>query len=130
MAKAGWRMPPAADRDVAIVAALPSLTALLRHRAAVQPDDRAYVALSDRGQEDSTVTFAELDRRAKALARQIAHRAFAKLRRGKQGEACGRIEYAARPIKAADKDPRPPRRRRLREAEAYQQSRGSGGSGA
>jgi acyl-CoA synthetase (AMP-forming)/AMP-acid ligase II len=76
MAKAGWRMPPAADRDLAIVAALPSLTALLRHRAAVQPDDRAYVALSDRGQEDSTVTFAELDRRAAALASQIASRAF------------------------------------------------------
>jgi len=69
-------MPPAADRGLAIIAALPSLTALLRHRAAVQPDDRAYVALSDRGQEDSTVTFAELDRRAMALARQIAHRAF------------------------------------------------------
>src|SRR5947199_4020218 len=69
-------MPPAADPDLAIVAALPSLTALLRQRAAVQPDDPAYVALSDRGQEDSTVTFGELDRRAMALARQIAHRAF------------------------------------------------------
>src|SRR5256885_2063065 len=76
MAKAGWRMPPAADRDLAIVAALPSLTALLRHRAAMQPEDRAYVALSDRGQEDSTVTFAELDDRAMALARQIARRAL------------------------------------------------------
>jgi acyl-CoA synthetase (AMP-forming)/AMP-acid ligase II len=68
-------MRPAVDRDLAIIAALPSLIALLRHRAAVQPDDRAYIALSDRGQEDSTITFAALDRRATALARQIAHRA-------------------------------------------------------
>jgi acyl-CoA synthetase (AMP-forming)/AMP-acid ligase II len=68
-------MRPAADPDLSAIAALPSLTALLRHRAAVQPDDRAYVALSDRGHEDRTITFAELDRRAAALARQIAGRA-------------------------------------------------------
>jgi acyl-CoA synthetase (AMP-forming)/AMP-acid ligase II len=70
-------MPPAADRDLAVVTTLPSLSALLRHRAAVQPDDRAYVALSDRGQEDATITFAELDRRAAALADQLAKRAAA-----------------------------------------------------
>jgi acyl-CoA synthetase (AMP-forming)/AMP-acid ligase II len=70
-------MRPAADPDLSTIAALPSLTALLRHRAAVQPYDRAYVALSDRGHEDRTITFAELDRRAAALARQIAGRAAA-----------------------------------------------------
>ena len=55
-------MPDPADRDPALIAALPSLTALLRHRAATRPDDRAYVALSDRGGEGSAITFAELDR--------------------------------------------------------------------
>src|SRR5437764_11886546 len=75
MAKAGWRMPPAADRDLAVAAALPSLTALLRHRATVQPGDRAYVALSDRGHEDAAITFAELDRRAAALASRLAEHA-------------------------------------------------------
>jgi acyl-CoA synthetase (AMP-forming)/AMP-acid ligase II len=64
-------MPPAADPDFSVIAALASLTALLRHRAAVQPDDRAYVGLSDRGHEDSTIAFAELDRRAAALARRL-----------------------------------------------------------
>jgi acyl-CoA synthetase (AMP-forming)/AMP-acid ligase II len=68
-------MPDPADRDVALTAALPSLTALLRHRAAAQPDDRAYVALSDRGGEEGTITFAELDRRAATLAARIANRA-------------------------------------------------------
>jgi acyl-CoA synthetase (AMP-forming)/AMP-acid ligase II len=68
-------MPPAADRDLAVVTTLPSLSAVLRHRAAVQPDDRAYVALSDRGQEDATITFAELDRRAAALAIRLAKHA-------------------------------------------------------
>ena len=68
-------MPPADDRDLGVVAALPSLSALLRHRAAAQADDRAYVALSDRGQEDATITFAELDRRAAALAGRLAEQA-------------------------------------------------------
>ena len=68
-------MPLVADPDLSVVAALPSLSALLRHRAAVQPDDRAYVALSDRGREDAVITFAELDRRAVALARRLADRA-------------------------------------------------------
>src|SRR5438477_5786283 len=68
-------MPLVADPYLSVVAALPSLSALLRHRAAVQPDDRAYVALSDRGREDAVITFAELDRRAVALARRLADRA-------------------------------------------------------
>src|SRR5436305_1406289 len=72
MRKTEYRMPDPADRDPALIAALPSLTALLRHRAATRPDDRAYVALSDRGGEGSAITFAELDRRAAALAARIA----------------------------------------------------------
>src|SRR5881227_4048803 len=68
-------MPLVADPYLSVVAALPSLSALLRHRAAVQPDDRAYVALSDRGREDAVITFEELDRRAVALARRLADRA-------------------------------------------------------
>jgi len=68
-------MPAPADRDVALIAALPSLTALLRHRAVAQPDDRAYVALSDRGGEERTITFGELERRAATLAARIAKRA-------------------------------------------------------
>src|SRR5947207_240744 len=72
MRKAEYRMPDPADRDPALIAALPSLTALLRHRAGTPPDDRAYVALSDRGGEGSAITFAELDRRAAALAARIA----------------------------------------------------------
>ncbi len=68
-------MPPAADSDLSVLAALPSLSALLRHRAAAQPNDRAYIALSDRGREDATITFAELDHRAAALASRLAKHA-------------------------------------------------------
>jgi acyl-CoA synthetase (AMP-forming)/AMP-acid ligase II len=68
-------MPAAADRDRVSLADQPSLAAVLRHRAAVQPDDRAYVALSERGAEDAAITFAELDRRAAALAHRLASRA-------------------------------------------------------
>ena len=68
-------MPPAADRDLAVVTTLHSLSALLRHRAAVQPDDRAYVALSDRGQEevigDEIITLAITANRWRSVA--IAH---------------------------------------------------------
>src|SRR5829696_6710580 len=49
-----------------------SLAELLRHRAAVQPDERAYVALSDRGGEEASITFAGLARRSAALAQRIA----------------------------------------------------------
>ncbi len=48
-----------------------SLVALLRRRAQEQGRDRAYVALADRGGEEATITFAELDRRARALAGRI-----------------------------------------------------------
>jgi len=67
-------MPPAADRDLAF-RALPSLTALLRYRAAAQPDDRAYVVLSERGQPDAAVSFAGLYGRAAALAAELGKRA-------------------------------------------------------
>jgi acyl-CoA synthetase (AMP-forming)/AMP-acid ligase II len=49
-----------------------SLADLLRHRAAAQPDERAYVALSDRGGEEASITFAALAARAAALATAIA----------------------------------------------------------
>ena len=52
-----------------------SLADLLHRRAAVQPHDRAYVVLSDRGREEAAITFSELERRAAALARRIAARA-------------------------------------------------------
>ena len=68
-------MPAAADRDRVSLTDLPALAAVLRHRAAAQPDDRAYVALSERGAEEAAITFAELDRRAAALAHQLAARA-------------------------------------------------------
>lgn len=64
-------MPQPAERETAALDALPSLAALLRYRATVQPSDRAYVALSDRGLEVSSITFGELDRRAGALAARI-----------------------------------------------------------
>ena len=52
-----------------------SLADLLRRRAAAQPDERAYVVLSDRGREEAAVTFAELHDRAVAMAGRIAARA-------------------------------------------------------
>jgi acyl-CoA synthetase (AMP-forming)/AMP-acid ligase II len=67
-------MPALTDRE-AVAPAFFSLADLLRHRAAVQPQDRAYVVLSDRGREEAAVTFAEIERRASALARRIAARA-------------------------------------------------------
>jgi acyl-CoA synthetase (AMP-forming)/AMP-acid ligase II len=60
------------DRKAAAPQSVSSLAGLLRHRAAAQPHDRAYVVLSDRGREEAAVTFAELERRAAMLARRIA----------------------------------------------------------
>jgi acyl-CoA synthetase (AMP-forming)/AMP-acid ligase II len=45
---------------------------VLSRRARSQGRDRAYVALADRGGEEAEITFAELDRRARALAGGIA----------------------------------------------------------
>lgn len=51
-----------------------SLVTLLRHRAVTQPDERAYVFLSDRGAEEATLTFRELWDAAFGLASQLATR--------------------------------------------------------
>jgi acyl-CoA synthetase (AMP-forming)/AMP-acid ligase II len=45
-----------------------SLVDLVRHRATGQPHDRAYVFLSDRGNEQAELTFADLHRQAHAVA--------------------------------------------------------------
>src|SRR6266849_1643687 len=68
-------MPASADRAVLAPAAFSSLADLLHYRAATQPHDRAYVVLSDRGREEAGINFAELERRATALARRMAARA-------------------------------------------------------
>jgi len=47
---------------------------LLRRRAAEQPDDRAYVSLSEKGSEEAQLTFAELHRRAAVVAMHLARR--------------------------------------------------------
>jgi acyl-CoA synthetase (AMP-forming)/AMP-acid ligase II len=57
---------------------LTSMVDLLRWRAAEQPDDRAYVFLSEKGAEEAELTFAELYRRAGVVAAYLAKR----LRRG------------------------------------------------
>ncbi len=48
-----------------------SLVALLEQRAASQPDDRAYVFLSDRGSEEAVISFRELKDEALALAARL-----------------------------------------------------------
>src|SRR5205814_1251574 len=65
-------MPAPAESDASAILTLSSLVELLRHRAITQPRGRAYIALSDRGREEAAITFAELERRAAALARRIA----------------------------------------------------------
>jgi acyl-CoA synthetase (AMP-forming)/AMP-acid ligase II len=57
---------------------LASFADVLRYRAAVQPQDRAYVALSERGSQEAVLTFAELERRAADVAARLA----ARLRQG------------------------------------------------
>ena len=52
----------------------PSLIALLEHRAATQPDDRASVFLSDRGAREAELTFAQLHDRARALAYELSRK--------------------------------------------------------
>jgi acyl-CoA synthetase (AMP-forming)/AMP-acid ligase II len=48
-----------------------SLVTLLAHRAQSQPDDRAYLFLSDRGTEEAALTFRELHDAAQALAARL-----------------------------------------------------------
>jgi acyl-CoA synthetase (AMP-forming)/AMP-acid ligase II len=52
-----------------------SLGELLCCRATEQPGDRAYAFLAERGREQATLTFAELDRQARALAARLLARA-------------------------------------------------------
>lgn len=46
----------------------PSLVELLRFRAAVQPNDRAYTFLRDGESEGAVLTYGDLDRRSRAIA--------------------------------------------------------------
>ncbi|HLJ65426.1 MAG TPA: fatty acyl-AMP ligase, partial [Stellaceae bacterium] len=48
-----------------------SLVDILRHRAQIQANERAYVFLADRGGEEAAMSFAELDHRARALAAHL-----------------------------------------------------------
>ena len=50
-----------------------SLVELLRHWAAAQPEERAYVFVNKAGRKEDAVTFGELDRRASVLAAQLLH---------------------------------------------------------
>jgi acyl-CoA synthetase (AMP-forming)/AMP-acid ligase II len=49
-----------------------SLVAVLEHRAATQGDERALIFLTDRGAEDSVLTFRELHNAANAVAKRLA----------------------------------------------------------
>src|SRR5215218_1121517 len=49
-----------------------SLVDLLAKRAESQPDDRAYIFLSDRGAEEAVLTFRELHAAAHALAARLS----------------------------------------------------------
>jgi acyl-CoA synthetase (AMP-forming)/AMP-acid ligase II len=49
-----------------------SLVDLLRHRATEQPNDRAYVFVSDKGEEEAFLTFGQLDHRAGMVAARLA----------------------------------------------------------
>jgi acyl-CoA synthetase (AMP-forming)/AMP-acid ligase II len=51
-----------------------SMVDFLRWRAAEQPDDRAYVFLSEKGDEEAELTFAELARRAGLVAAYLTRR--------------------------------------------------------
>jgi acyl-CoA synthetase (AMP-forming)/AMP-acid ligase II len=59
------------DDDAAEVASLASLTAVLAWRATLHGSRQAFVFLSEREGNRPTLTFAELDRRARALAASL-----------------------------------------------------------
>jgi acyl-CoA synthetase (AMP-forming)/AMP-acid ligase II len=52
-----------------------SLVDVLAERAATQPDDRAFVFLSEQRREEASLTFSELERQARALAAALSERA-------------------------------------------------------
>ena len=58
-----------------MTAAAATLVDILGRHVAERPDARACVMLADRGGEEASLTFAELDRRARALAARIAAQA-------------------------------------------------------
>jgi acyl-CoA synthetase (AMP-forming)/AMP-acid ligase II len=60
--------------EVESLQSLASLADLLAYRAKAQPSDRAFVFLSERGGEDTVLTFAELERRAAMVAARLAAR--------------------------------------------------------
>ena len=62
------------DGSAVLTTAYNSMVELLRARAAEQPDERAYVFLSDSGCEEASLTFSELEGRARAVAAQLADR--------------------------------------------------------
>src|ERR1700680_4846920 len=77
-------MKPSVDAEICVTeghsrktpkACFASLVDLLRHRAREQPYDRAYIFLSDRGNEEAQLTFADLQRQAQALAASLLNRA-------------------------------------------------------
>jgi len=68
------RTPTVQDGPAVLKTGYNSMVELLRARAAEQPDERAYVFLSDRGGEEASLTFSELERRAGALAAQLVGR--------------------------------------------------------
>src|SRR6267154_3481055 len=59
------------DKIVADMEIFSSLVALLARRAQSQLDDRAYIFLSDRGDEEAVLTFRELHEAAQSLAAQL-----------------------------------------------------------
>ncbi len=67
---------PASSRGTARGAAFAgrSLVELLRFRARVQPDDRAFAFLRDGEHECDTLSYAELDRRSRMVAAHLQHR--------------------------------------------------------
>lgn len=76
-------MPPAVDTSVAdrltpkpaARELFSSLVEVLELRAAEQPSDAAYIFVSERGSEEGRLTFADLDRQARAVAAQLLDRA-------------------------------------------------------
>ena len=70
LARGRGRARPAAQGP----AGFGTLAELLHHRETAQPEDPAYIELSDRGQEAARITFAELARRSAVLAHRIADR--------------------------------------------------------
>ncbi len=64
----------AEQTGAAVQTSFASLIDVLRHQAALQPDARAYLFLSDAGAEESVLTFSQLERRAGALAADLAGR--------------------------------------------------------